>query len=368
MYFSDLRISGDAPENKQRLNLSTHAFHVLTHDVSVFHPDESPMTETGAIPSGVVNHIFRCLAETAESSIAGTLRSRQEEYLQTLSAMTPETARDHAISLLLAREEALLKVASSRRLKEKGHAFSLRIDRENLEYLSSPAAQAEARYYQDNIGSYLKAILEEYAELPYLQREHLYCKKHLETIYTALELKKRLKLTLRNSHLATSEAMYMKPYAVLQDSDRKYNYLVGMLSDTNNSDTYQYASIRLTSIIKCTRMEKNGALKSEERKEIERRVKDAGVPYLSSGIHTQIIKVRLTEEGIKMFNSILHLRPMYISKYQQDGSWIYEFDCLPWQAEIYFFKFGEHAVILEPFSLADRFTKKYHNAFLEYQK
>lgn len=368
MYFSDLLICDETPENKQRLNLSTHAYHVLIHDTSVFHPDETPVTETGAILSGVVNHIFRCFAETAESSIAGTLRSRREDYAQTLSAMTPESTRNHAISLLLSRDESLLKAASSRRLKEKGHAFSCRIDRENLEYLSSPSAQAEAGYYQDNIGSYLKAILEEYAELSYLQREQLYYKKHMETICAAVDLKKRLKLTLRNSHLATSEAMYMKPYAVLQDSDRKYNYLVGMLSDTSTAETYQYASIRLTSIIKCARMEKSGALRMEERKEIERRIKDAGVPYLSSGIHTQIIKVRLTDEGLKMFNSILHLRPMYLSKYQQEGSWVYEFDCLPWQAEIYFFKFGEHAVIMEPASLADRFTKKYHNALLEYQK
>ena len=366
MYFSDLHPTSDFPENKQRLNLSSHAYNVLIYDMSVFIPDDAPMSDPGTIPSGFVNHIIRCFAETAESSIASTLSSRREEYAQTLSQMEPGTARDQAISLFLAKEELRLKGACGQRLKEKKHAFSCRIDRGNLEYLASPSGQAEAPYYQDNVGSYLKAILEEYTELPYIQREQIYHRAYLETIRTAIGLKKRLKLLLRNSHLATSEPMYMKPYALMHDAERRYNYLVGVLSDS--SELYQYASVRLTSIIKCTRMEKSGVLCVDERKEIERRIKDAGVPYLSSGIHTQMIRVRLTNEDVKMYSSMLHLRPMYVSRYQRDGAWIYEFDCLPWQAEIYFFKFGEHAIVLTPVSLAQKMEQKYQNALLKYQK
>lgn len=367
MYFSDLRLSCSCPESKQRLNLSQRAYDALIHDASVFLPEDAPMTDTGALPSGFLNHIFRCFADSAESSIASTLRSRREEYAQTLSPMAPGPAPDQALALLLDQEKQRLEQALARRLSEKGRAFSFRIDRENLEYLSTDAAQSEAAYYQDNVGSYFKAVLEEYGALPYVRREQLYHRAQLECIHTAIEQKKRLKLTLRNSHLATGQAMYMKPCALLQDADRKYNYLVGMLASSHDSDDFQYASVRLTSIVKCARMEKSGILRAEERREIERRIKASGVPYLSSGIHTQRIRVRLTDAGVRLFHTILHLRPMYVSRHQHDGAWIYEFDCLPWQAEIYFFKFGADARILEPADLAEAFRSKYEAAAAAYR-
>ena len=46
MYFSDLHPTSDFPENKQRLNLSSHAYNVLIYDMSVFIPDDAPMSDT----------------------------------------------------------------------------------------------------------------------------------------------------------------------------------------------------------------------------------------------------------------------------------------------------------------------------------
>ena len=68
MYFSDLRDPDTAPENKQRINLSKHAFDTLSHDASVFLPDDF----TGTLPSGFINQIFLSCAESAESSIVST--------------------------------------------------------------------------------------------------------------------------------------------------------------------------------------------------------------------------------------------------------------------------------------------------------
>ena len=40
----------DLQENKQRLNLSEHAYRTLINDASVFLPEDSPKTETGGCP------------------------------------------------------------------------------------------------------------------------------------------------------------------------------------------------------------------------------------------------------------------------------------------------------------------------------
>lgn len=364
MFFSDLCRPDIIPENKQRINLSKHAYDTLSHDASVFFPDDF----TGVLPSGFINQIIRCFADSAEASIAALLRSRREDYACILAPMAPEPQRGQALELLLEAEKQRLLECRDQRLKEKGHSFSFRINRENLDQFRTAAVQDEAVYYQDNVGAYLKAVLEEYCTLPYVRRELIYYDAEVQCIRTAIALKKRLKLYLRHSHLVTGGGtVYMKPYGLLQDSGKKYNYIVGMLSDSSDSDAFMYASIRLSSVVRCSTMQKSGILSTGERREILRRIRSSGVPYLSSGIHTQIIKVRLTNNGVQMYNSMLHLRPMYSSKYRHNGAWIYEFDCLLWEAEIYFFKFGSDALILEPAELSKKFLKKYQAAAEQYQ-
>ena len=356
----------DLQENKQRLNLSEHAYRTLSNDASVFLPEDSPKTETGGIPSGILNQIFRSFAPSAESSISAALENHRLALEEVLSPMHSEKDQKIAIDLLLDAFKSQLLQRCQERLAQKGNAFSIRIDRNNMEYLTQEGSK-ESGYYQERVGSYFKAVLEEYCQLPYVRRESIYFQSLLRDIHTAIATKKMLKLVVRDSHLTSNRITYMKPYAVRQDSDKKYNYLVGMLSWDAENKTYQCASVRLTSIIRCTILERSGIVKASEKKEIEAKIKASGVPYLSSGKYTQTIKVHLTESGIKMYNSILHLRPQFTNRSCIGGKWVYTFDCLPWQAEIYFFKFGPEARILEPCSLADTLYQKYCNAAEFYQ-
>ena len=155
MYFSDLRDPDTAPENKQRINLSKHAFDTLSHDASVFLPDDF----TGTLPSGFINQIFLSCAESAESSIVSTLRSRREEYIRILSPMAPDLRLDRVLDLLLESEKQRLQERANQRLAEKGHSFSFRISKENLDQLRTPALQAEAACYQSRSGRILHTAL-----------------------------------------------------------------------------------------------------------------------------------------------------------------------------------------------------------------
>ena len=87
------------------------------------------------------------------------------------------------------------------------------------------------------------------------------------------------------------------------------------------------------------------------------------VQYLSDKREIQKIVVQFDLEGMKMYQKMLHLRPMYINK---RNDLIYEFECPLSQAEFYFFKFGHHVKILEPLNLADRFAQEYRFAAAQY--
>ena len=116
----------DLQENKQRLNLSEHAYRTLINDASVFLPEDSPKTETGGIPSGILNQIFRSFAPSAESSISTALENHRLALEEVLSPMYSEKDQKIAIDLLLDAFKSQLLQRCQERLAQKGNAFSIR--------------------------------------------------------------------------------------------------------------------------------------------------------------------------------------------------------------------------------------------------
>lgn len=64
-----------------------------------------------------------------------------------------------------------------------------------LEALASDELRKDAAFYGDKVGSYLKALLEEYCALPYAERERIYYKQQLQSIELAITRQEKLKLT-----------------------------------------------------------------------------------------------------------------------------------------------------------------------------
>lgn len=163
-----------------------------------------------------------------------------------------------------------------------------------------------------------------------------------------------------------SNIWYFKPLSILQDSEKMYNYLTGMMRSEFDSE-WKCGAVRLSSIIGCKEQENHGSITLEEKRTIEALIRQNGVQYLSSGKQTQKIQVRLTKQGVELYHRILHLRPMFTDRYRERDTWVYEFDCLPWQAETYFFKFGKEAVVLAPKTLSDLLQEKHLHAWKAYR-
>lgn len=304
----------------------------------------------------LINRIFENFREQAESSIASALQSRRIRLSEQLSDLPDPYAREAAIRLLLHDYAAELKEKSKKRCAMDGDTLLMRIFKENLIFLLTDEGQEEGAAYDDKIGHYIKALLEEYCELPYVERERIYFRKQKDEIDMAIQNKKMLRIVTRKQYLS-----YMKPLELRQDPGRMYHYLVGLTS-TSKEGPWQISSVRLSSITNCKKQAYTGSITPKQKNEIRKVISETGIQYLSGSDTRQRIRVEFTPHGENMYRQILHLRPQHTG---HDGL-IYEFLCSLKQAEDYFFRFGHNARILEPIYLAEKFQRKYHNAAKKY--
>ena len=374
MDFSALKQSNDSflagmqtrVENKQRLSLSEHAVSTLIGDLEIFQPNPSLINPREIISSASINRIFAHFRSEARSAVAQSLENERIRLQSIIQNCSDEQSRDLIINALLHDYRLRLIREREQRCKQKNCEIYFRINKENIEYLISVEGQAEGVAYNDKIGLFFKAVLEEYCEQTYVVRERIYYQDFVDEIQLAIDYRKLLKVTLKSKSKRTgfekNNIMYVKPLCITQDSEQFYNYLVGMTS-ISREGPWQIGSIRLTSILKCEHQMHPMTISSSLQTEIENEIKRKGIQFLSDHYPAQKILVKLTPRGMRMYQSMLHLRPQYQAK-TIDG--ILEFNCSVHQIKNYFFKFGEDALILEPTELANWFTDKYQRAVNRY--
>lgn len=365
MYFDDIAAGRNTYADKQRLNLSGRAKAVLLHDCMIFEPGKNAETESGAITSTLINRVFRSWRENAHASILLRLEEKRAEVTKLLGEDVSPEQRDKILNRTLAVYETELQAEAEERYRQKDFPFSFRFDKENFEYLCGEG-NGESKYFNKNVGLYVKAVIEEYCELSYVERERIFCREIVRTEAVARENGGTLKLTMYQKDRRTGKQrlVYLKPYGIMQDSENMYNYLVGEGSGSpEEPGTIQ--SIRLTSVEKADEQARRGFLSTARKNEIEKLVRQQGVQYLSGKKAESPVRVRLTENGEDMYRRIRNQRPEKRSTVVEHE---YEFDCTPFQAQVYFFRFGPDAKILAPQELADTVRDMHRAAAAQYGK
>lgn len=374
MYFKGLRTSYESKqsgmqtriENKQRLALSIHAKSILISDMEIFEPDSCDENKPATVSTAMLNRIIHQYKDEAKSSIAMALKNYKSELTEILRSIPLET-RNQVILTLLERRKQELREQAQVLCQEKGCELYFRISTDNIEFLASDAGQEEGPMFDDNVGLYCKAIIEEYCRLPFIEREKIYYKDIVDTIWAAIGKEELLKVVLRSKRViagkSTSNIMYMKPLSILHDTEHLYNYLVGMIA-SDREGPWRIGSVRLSSIQECIKQKHPASISSNQCDEITSAIREKGVQYISDNQGAQHIVAEFTAYGEQMYKSMLHLRPKYVKK---QGSLVYEFHCSSRQAENYFFKFGHNVKILEPKELADKFLRRYESAAKQYK-
>lgn len=215
--------------------------------------------------------------------------------------------------------------------------------------------------YKKTQGEYIKAIIENYSRKTFYFREQVFYK----TVIT--KLNDHIQNTSRDKGILPiitedGNKMYIKPLRLSYDYEAPYNYIICYSTLDINKEMIP-VSIRVSRIkdVKnAVTSYGSGNLKNKEVKELERRAKDNGVPYIIGKL--EYFKVKLTSYGWNRYNTIFHLRPMYDSiEIIEDNCVILELQSTRFQVENYFFAFGKEATILQPIEL----KKQLHNKFTE---
>lgn len=329
--------------NKQHLNLSTLAYEVILCDMFAFREEKL---------SGFINTVFEYYHPIAEASIARTLNHLIGDLSKCISEVPGDKKTKKIVldKIVSQKKDSLIKKAES---YEGGKSFKFWINKSNYEYLSEPSSECSEDKYYSRRGKYIKSVLEEYARLPYVEREKIYFSPFVTEIKNAIREERQLRI------VTDKNAIYsVYPYEVLSDPLSTANYLVGYCKRYDDpEDEKRPCSFRI-SALKSVKMEKSksGFLKNSVWEQLAHTISSRGVQFMVG--NEAEVRVKLTEAGVSKFRRQTHLRPRLIRK-QGD---IYVFQCTTAQAEFYFFKFGGDAEILLPIELRERFKSMYKAA------
>ena len=366
-YSQELDGTGDRVNNRQRINLSEYAESVIEHDMDVFRAS-AEVSDSTKDRSTYINRVLRNFKDISIASSAQLINLKKDKYLKTLTGLQDS---EKAVGCLLADYERELAGKREYYLRKRDKSENIRLNKESLEYLISPEAQANSRFYKDlRIGEYLKVLVEEFTELPYVARERLFYKDIVDTIHAAVNDRKMVKIVLRGFDGSRGRiSIYLKPLDILEDTGKLYNYIVGY-SSKNVQGPWDPYPVRLSSVYECKKLNYSGIITAKERKELNTLIADLGVAYIGpKKPKKEKIVVQLTPDGEKLYRQILHQRPMFIKEEEGKlGPNTHSFDCTEFQARVYFFRFGKEARILSPQRLAKKFKSFFEGAAARYQE
>lgn len=330
-------------DQKQSINLSEEAWIVVKQDMAAFGCRSN---------SGFFNRVILNFYEEADATLSRTWQRKYEEFYNDFME-TPEKEeaqkrfRASMKKLSVEQRKTVAEILADnavQKLKEniidkypKGTGVKFRINNELFQYLTESSECREDEAYEGYIGRYLKAVLEEYARLPYHRREQIFYTQWFQDIENAIAAKKRLQITT-----STNKEYIVKPYRILTDSQSTYHYLVAWHDETEKAWPF-----RISNIKQLKQRSGSGKITEKERLCIEEALQQKDVPFMGEEVCK--IRVQLTEEGIRKYSVILHMRPRYTDI--ENGN-IFVFHTTTRQVQYYFERFGPDARILEPEELA----------------
>lgn len=335
-------------DNKQHLNLSDYAYEII-------HTDMRSYGETASV-SGFINRVIESFWDRADASISIAGKRKCCELEALLNDIPDSAEKNHMIERIV--DEYTHRLLEQVKNYPKGKQLKFRLNNSNYEMLYLEKCPEES--YYSSQGQYIKAILEEYARKTPCEREGIFYYDRLADIQDSIEREVILVVKTMNDAL-----FEVKPYAVMTDTAGLYHYLVGLSESIkypeNPPKVASFRISRLKRIKQRAKSYRSGKITASQRAVIESQIQSKGVQFLLAD--NDSIAVRLTEAGVRKFQTQLHLRPVPVAV---EGN-LYRFNCTNYQAEYYFFKFGKDAVVLEPESLRERFKNNYKAAFEQYE-
>ena len=347
-------------EGRQHISLSHYAYSIVRND---------SLTFMGIINySGFINRIVlnSMLESFNELSLAEKERISNELSMYSKPGRTSQiTESDRQMINRIADAHMNYQIATYKRYpKDKPLKIRLNVDLHDILYPTD--SNWSGTRFNISQGDYVKLLVESYARKTIFDRESIYFKSgidNLETILGASENDRRRVLLIQTN----GERFILKPYRLSYDYEADYHYIVGIAARDGTKD-FKPASFRISRISKITQRSASfgsGKITDQERKEIERKIKESGVAYILGEPVEHIVK--LTPAGMNMYNSIFHQRPIYEHiESNEDGYKTLTFMATSRQITNYFFAFAGEAEIISPKETKIWIKDRYKSAYDSY--
>ena len=193
-----------------------------------------------------------------------------------------------------------------------------------------------------NESEFMRSLLIRYATNPKNKRELFIFKESVERLNLAIKDKKNVYITFNDNR-----KVKVTPYYIGSSDLEIANYI--FCYDYSEGKHKNYKLSYLKQVYTTSEIGN-----WENKKYINDVIKNFD-PFLSKG---QIIKIRLSENGKKLLQTIKINRPKLIS---ESGD-IFKFEASEEQIKRYFTYFLDDAIVMEPIGLKEWFIEKYENA------
>lgn len=362
-------------EQRQHLNLSNYAYEILVNDIDAF-------SESGGF-SGIINRIISNYMDESEASFSSATEKKRLKLIETLlsekksntsasdkKSAALSSAELKTVTMLVSAYKSTLVERFINNIAPKEKTLKIRLQNEIYDVLGPSVPLPDEEY--GSAGNYIKALIEDYASLPFFRREEIYFREFSERINSIIKNVDRPLMTLRiRSTDGTLKDFRIKIYGVSRESDSPYHYLICLSKPVSEPEAcYKPAVFRLSRIVKLydTPSYGSGKITAKEKKALLDAIKLKTVPYILDDVDDYTIE--LTPDGVKMYKSILHLRPVADvsrTKPLRSGGQVMHFLSTYRQIENYFFKFGKDARIISPKEASESFKNAYLEAGEKYK-
>lgn len=340
-------------DHKQRLTITNYAMSIIESDALSFDKKNKPIDKPNI--TGFINRIFWNFKDDAKASIMTSCEHYRLE-LEAGNNISQTKFNKTNIENLLAEYAKKLESEMIHNIYDSSCSFTLRINDENLDFLVNDCSE-DKFYGEYHIGKYLRTLIEEYAFLPPAMREQIYYVSWFENINDAINQNKQIKIKTENGN----KWIYVKPYKIVLDGSARYHYLIGYtIFDDKTEHSGAYRIMNLKDVQKPRLSRKAFSNKQQEKiykANLENELRIKGAQFMAGD--SVEVQVMLTNIGQKLYNSILHLRPAYVTVEKKTTGYIYTFNCTERQIEYYFFNFGSEAKIIKPQQLVNHIAQRF---------
>lgn len=314
------------------ISVSEESFNRLEEDRKIFNQKTK---------NSFLNKIFKTYLKIKDKD------DLTEILIERLRGYIKKEDREEILSILKSTIYKPINLKSNKNRK----TFNFRINKDVKSEFEK--LKKEQDYFNTN---FFRIIIEWYIQKPKFQREKIIFYEELEKIEKAIADKSEVLLEIKNL-----EKDFFRPVGMFSTKNENYNHILIIKIEEDKP-----FSIRLSEILSIKEIEKN---KSKEWKISEITQKTINETIENKNFTTtkiEKIKIKMTEEGYKLYTKISHIRPNIEEQKKEENFYILTFKVPTDIIIFYFLRFGKEIEILEPKHLREEFKNFYKNSLDNY--